>query len=36
MNNHFDKIYLYARNLSEPKYEYFIKKSEDAEIKTFK
>ena len=25
-----DKIYLYARDLSEPKYEYLIKKREDA------
>ena len=31
--NDIDKIYLYARNLSEPKYEYLIKKSEDAGIK---
>ena len=29
--NHIDKIYLYARDLSEPKYEYLIKKREDAE-----
>ena len=28
-----DKIYLYAKDLSEPKYEYLIKKREDAEIK---
>ena len=28
-----DKIYLYARDLSEPKYEYLIKKHEDAGIK---
>ena len=28
-----DKIYLYARDLSEQKYEYLIKKLEDAEIK---
>ena len=28
-----DKIYLYARGLSEPKYEYLIKNREDAEIK---
>ena len=28
-----DKIYLYARDLSEPKYEYLIKKCEDAGIK---
>ena len=28
-----DKIFLYARDLSEPKYEYLIKKREDAGIK---
>ena len=28
-----DKIYLYAKDLSEPKYEFLIKKHEDAEIK---
>ena len=28
-----EKIYLYARDLSEPKYEYLIKKREDAGIK---
>ena len=28
-----DEIYLYARDLSEPKYEYLIKKREDAGIK---
>ena len=28
-----DKIYLYARDLKEPKYEYFIKKREDVGIK---
>ena len=28
-----DKIYLYAKDLSEPKYEYLIKKCEDAGIK---
>ena len=28
-----DKIYLYARDLNEPKYKIFIKKLEDAEIK---
>ena len=28
-----DKIYLYARDLSEPKYEYLIKKRDDAGIK---
>ena len=31
--NDTDKIYLYARDLSEPKYEYLIKKHEDAGIK---
>ena len=31
--NDIDKIYLYARNLSKPKFEYLIKKCEDAEIK---
>ena len=31
--NDIDKIYLYARDLSETKYEYFIKKREDAGIK---
>ena len=31
--NDFDKIYLYARDLNEPKYEYLIKKLEDAGIK---
>ena len=31
--NNIDKIYLYARDLSEPKYEYLIKKREDARIK---
>ena len=31
--NYIDKIYLYARDLSEPKYEYLIKKRKDAEIK---
>ena len=31
--NSIDKIYLYARDLSEPKYEYLIKKREDAGIK---
>ena len=30
-----DKICLYARDLSEPKYEFFIKKREDAGIKHF-
>ena len=28
-----DKIYLYAKDLSEPKYEFLIKKCEDAGIK---
>ena len=28
-----DKIYLYAKDLSEPKYDFLIKKSEDVEIK---
>ena len=32
-NGDIDKIYLYAKDLSEPKYEYFIKKSENAETK---
>ena len=31
--NNIDKIYLYARDLSETKYEYLIKKREDAGIK---
>ena len=31
--NDIDKIFLYARDLSEPKYEYLIKKREDAGIK---
>ena len=31
--NDIDKIYLYARDMSEPKYEYLIKKREDAGIK---
>ena len=31
--NDIDKIYLYARDLSKPKYEYLIKKHEDAGIK---
>ena len=31
--NDIDKIYLYARDLSEPKYEYLIKKRKDARIK---
>ena len=34
INEHIDidKIYFYARDLSEPKYEYLIKKREDAGI----
>ena len=31
--NDIDKIYLYTRDLSEPKYEYLIKKCDDAGIK---
>ena len=31
--NDIDKMYLYARNLSEPKHEYLIKKREDIGIK---
>ena len=31
--NDIDKIYLYARDLSEPKYEYLIKKRKDGGIK---
>ena len=31
--NDIDKIYLYGRDLSEPKYEYLIKKRENAGIK---
>ena len=31
--NDIDNIYLYARDLSEPKYEYLIKKRKDAGIK---
>ena len=31
--NHIDKIYLYARDLNKPKYEYLIKKREDVSIK---
>ena len=31
--NDVDKVYLYARDLSEPKYEYLIKKREDVGIK---
>ena len=32
-DNLIDKIYLYAKDLSEPKYQFLIKKCEDAEIK---
>ena len=32
-DNLIDKIYLYAKDLSEPKYQFFIKKLEDAGIK---
>ena len=32
-NNLIDKIYLYAKDLSEPKYQFLIKKREDAGIK---
>ena len=31
--DHIDKIYLYAKDLSEPKYEYLIKKGEDSGMK---
>ena len=31
--NDIDKIYLYAKDLSEPKYEFLIKKREDAGIR---
>ena len=31
--NDIDKIYLYAKDLSEPKFEYLIKNRENAEIK---
>ena len=32
-NNFIDKIYLYAKDLEEPKYQYLIKKREQAGIK---
>ena len=32
-NNFIDKIYLYAKDLEEPKYQLLIKKRENAEIK---
>ena len=31
--NYIDKIYLYARDLNEPKYEYLIKKRDDVGLK---
>ena len=31
--NNIDKIYLYAKDLSEPKYGFFVKKRENVEIK---
>ena len=31
--NNIDKIYLYAKDLSKPKYEFLVKKREDAGIK---
>ena len=34
--NDIDKVFLYARDLSEPKYEYLIKKRKDAGIKHLK
>ena len=34
--NDTDKIYLYAKDLSEVKYEFLIKKCEDCRNKTFK
>ena len=33
--NDIDKIYLYAEDLSEPKYEFLIKNREDAGTKSF-
>ena len=32
-DNPIDKIYLYAKDLSEPKYQFFIKKREDVGIR---
>ena len=32
-DNLIDKIYLYAKDLSEPKYQFFIKKREDVGIR---
>ena len=34
-DNLIDKIYLYAKDLSEPKYQFLIKKRKDAGIKNF-
>ena len=34
-DNLIDKIYLYAKDLDEPKYQFLIKKRENAETKTF-
>ena len=34
-NNPIDNIYLYAKDLSEPKYQFLIEKREDAGIKNF-
>ena len=34
-NNPIDKIYLYAKDLSEPKYQFFIEKRENAGIKNY-
>ena len=34
--HHIDKIYLYAKDLQEPKYEYLINKREQAGIKKLK
>ena len=34
-NNPIDKIYLYAKDLSEPKYQLFIEKRENAGIKNY-
>ena len=35
-NNFIDKIYLYAKDLKEPKYQLLIKKRQNAGIKKFK
>ena len=34
-NNSIDKIYLYAKDLSEPKYQFLIEKDENAGIKSY-